>query len=440
MASTVEKLAKSRVRIEATVEAQDFMKAIETAYQKTRGRYAVQGFRRGRAPRAIIERFYGKEVFYEDAIEELWRDAFESAIAEHDLSVVSAPTVNVRHAVEGEPVTLIMECAVYPEVKLGQYKGVEVVNIVPEVTDEQVEAVIERERNNLVRYIEADRPIENGDRIIFDYKGRVGEEYFEGGEAKGAQLDIGSGRFIPGFEEAMIGIPKEEEREISVTFPEEYHAEDLAGKKAVFEVLVHEIRYPEYPDVDDEFAKDVSDFDTLAEWKADIKENMLKDAQRRATATMQNEALGKIADGCEMEIPEIMIEGQIDRLLENLQNRLAYNGLTLEMYCQYAGVTLDDLREQNREEAQRRVKNQVALDEVTKVENITATPEEIAAKTAEYAQYVGKSVEEFEASASEDEKKYLEEDVIIDKTLDFILENAVKVDAPQEPVQEEDKK
>jgi len=422
--STVEKLAQSRVRIEATIEAADFSKAIETAYNKTRGRYPVQGFRKGRAPRAMIERYYGKEVFYEDAVEELWRGAFEAAVEEHDLSVVSAPLVNVRSVVEGEPVVLIMECAVYPEVKLGQYKGVEITNLEAIVTDEEVEAAIERERNQLVRYVEADRPIEMGDRITFDYKGRVGDEYFAGGEAKDAQLEIGSGRFIPGFEEAMVGIGKDEEKEISVTFPEEYHAEELAGKKAVFEVVVHEIRYPEYPDVDDEFAKDVSDFDTLAEWKDDIRANMLKEAERRAKATMQNEALAKIADACEMEIPEIMIEGQIDRLMENLQNRLAYSGITLEMYIQYTGQTLEDMREQFRPDAERRVKNQVALDEITKVENITATEEEIAAKSAEYAEFAGKKVEELD----EEEKKYVEEDVVIDKTLEFILENAVKVE------------
>ncbi|MDL2225581.1 trigger factor [Eubacteriales bacterium OttesenSCG-928-M02] len=432
MASTMEKLEKSTVKLEVTVGAVEFSLALQNAYQRTRGRYTVQGFRKGKAPRNLIERYYGDNVFYEDAIEEVWPKAFSDAVEEHGLDIVSRPQITITQVGEGQPLIFTAVCAVYPEVTLGKYKGVEVERIVPTVTEEQVQQVIDNEGAKLIRYIEVDRPIQMGDRITFDYKGKVGEDYFEGGEAENAQLDIGGGQFIPGFEEAMVGIPKGEHREIPVTFPTEYHAEDLAGKDAIFEVMVHDIREAEYPVLDDEFAKDVSDFDTMEEWKQDIKDKMMEEAERSAKATMQNAILEKIAQDSTFDVPDMMVEGQIDRTIQNLAYRLQESGIPLEMYLQYTGLSMDALRDQYREESAKRVTNQIVLDEITKAENLTASEEELDQKLSEYAAQIDATLEEYKQNLTEDDRRYFMEDVAIDKTLDFILNNAKIVDKLEE--------
>ncbi|MFR4008260.1 MAG: trigger factor [Christensenellales bacterium] len=276
------------------------------------------------------------------------------------------------------------------------------------------------------------RPIQMGDRIIFDYKGKVGDTYFEGGEAKGATLDIGSGQFIPGFEEGMVGVEKEQACEIPVKFPEQYHAEELAGKDAVFEVLVHEVREKELPDVDDDLAKDASEFDTLAEWKEDIRAKLTEAAEQQAKVSLQNQALQAAAQNAKLEIPDAMVEGQMDNLLRDLAQRLMYQGLDLNEYCKYTGMTAEQLRESTRNDALRRCTNQVVLDAITKAEGFAASDEEVEAKAEEYAKRYNQDPETFKKNLTEQDRGYIAEDVAIEKTLAFLVENAKLVEKKEE--------
>ena len=432
MGYTMEKLDKSMVKINIEVDAQTFDKALNTAYLKERGKYSIQGFRKGHAPRKMIENYYGEHVFHEGAADEVWPDALQKAVDELKLDIVGRPSILIEHSKEGEPLQLAITIAVYPEVELGEYKGIEIEKVENTVTDEQVDAELERERQSRARYVDVERPIQEGDQITFDYKGKVDGKYFEGGSAEGAELEIGSKRFIPGFEEAMVGIPAGEKAEINVTFPEEYHAEELKGKDAVFEVYVHEIREKDLPDMDDEFAKDASDFDTLKEWHDDLKGKMQQTADNRAKTQMQNALIAKIAEGSKVDIPDVMIENQMDQLLKDFATRLSYQGLNLEMYCQYSGMKPEDLREQFRNEANQRVLNQLVLDEITKQEEIKANEEEIDARIKEYADYQKKDFEEFKKGLKDEDVKYLGEDVAIEKTLDFLLDSAKLVAKKEE--------
>lgn len=424
MASTLEKLENSRVSASVEIPAEDFTEAIRKAYMKERKRFNVQGFRKGSAPRKMIENFYGSDVFHEGAVDELWRDALAGIIDEHKLDVIGQPSISMGDAEEGKPLTLTFTLSLYPEVKLGEYKGVEIEEVKPKVTKEDIAKVIEREREMRVRYSEVDRPVAEGDRLIIDYKGKIGEEYFEGGTAEKATLDIGSGQFIPGFEESMIGLEGNEWKEISVKFPDEYQAEDLAGKQAIFEVFIHEIREKEMPELDDDLAKDCSEFDTLDDWKKDIKAKLMEESKRDAKNTMRNAAITAAAEGAELEIPDVMVESQIDALVENLQQRLSYQGLTLEMYSQLTGNTLQAIREDMREEAARRVRNQVVLDAITKAEGIEAKEEQIEARIVEYAESYNREVEEFKKNLGDSNIKYIGEEIAIDNTVDFLVDNA----------------
>lgn len=432
MGYTMEKLDKSMVKIQIEVDADTFEKALNTAYLKERGRYSIQGFRKGHAPRKMIENYYGEHVFDEGAVDEVWPDALQKAVDELKLDIVGRPSILIEHAKQGEPLKLAITIAVYPEVELGEYKGIEIEKVENTVTDAQVDAELERERQSRARYVDVERPIQEGDQITFDYKGKVDGAYFEGGSAEGADLEIGSHRFIPGFEEAMVGIPAGEKAEIQVTFPEEYHAEELKGKDAVFEVYVHEIREKDLPDMDDEFAKDASEFDTLKEWHDDLKEKMQKTADNRAKTQMQNALIAKIAEGCKVEIPDVLIENQMDQLLRDFATRLSYQGLSLEMYCQYSGIKPEDLREQFRNEAGQRVLNQLVLDEITKKEGIQASEEEIDARIQEVADYQKKPFDEVKQGLKEEDLKYLGEDLAIEKTLDFLLDQAKLVAKKEE--------
>jgi trigger factor len=432
MQTTMQKREKSTVQVDVIVPAQNFGVAIERAYGRERGRYSVQGFRKGYAPRKLIERLYGADVFYDSAIEDLAPAVLEEACKEHMLEIVGKPSLSVEHAKEGEELKISFSFAVYPEVTLGLYKGISIERVLDDVSNESVQAELEKERNARVRYIETERPIEMGDRIIFDYKGKIGDEYFEGGAAEKAQLDIGSGQFIPGFEDAMIGVAPNENREISVKFPDGYQAEHLAGKQATFEVFVHEIRKKELPEIDDDLAMDASDFDTLDAWKEDISRRLKHEAEHRAEQTMQNEALEKAAENATIEIPDAMVDAQVDNIIRDYATRLSYQGLKLEDYLQYAGTTIEQMRSDVRGEAQHRVRNQLVLDGITKMEGIKAEPEEIDARVAELAAQYERPVEEFAAQLTEKDREYIAEDVAIAKTLAFLLKNAVITEKPQE--------
>lgn len=427
MTSTVERLEKSTVRINVEIPAEDFEKAVQTAYYKERGRYTIQGFRKGHAPRKLIERFYGEDVFYEGAIEELWRGALEEAVKEHNLDTVGRPSISIEQVKLGEPLKMSYIIAVYPEVKLGQYKGLEIEDEKIEVTEEQVQNELELARNERIRWAEVAREVQNTDRVVIDFKGKVDDSYFEGGSAEDYTLEIGSGRFIPGFEEQLIGLPQNEWREITVVFPEDYHAEEMKGKKAVFEVMVKEVREKEMPEIDDDLAKDASEFDTLEEWKQDIRKKLEMFAQDQAKNDKRNSALLAAAKNAELEIPDAMIDIQLDGMLRDFNNRLAYQGLNLEEYVKLTGQTLDDIRNTMRPDAEMRVRNQLVLDQIRKEEGIEATEEEIDRKIAELAAMYNKSKEEYEKGLQDFERKYIAEDIAIEKTLDMMVENAILI-------------
>lgn len=425
MASTVKKLEKSTVELRLTVPADQFNAAMNTAYQKQRRYFNVQGFRKGKAPCRVIENFYGPDVFVEGAVDEVAPKFLEEALKEHDLELVGRPAVSLEEAYKpGQDVPLVFIVAVYPEVELGEYKGLELEKIDDTVTDEQVQAEVERARDMRVRYIEVDRPVQMGDRIVFDYKGKADGKYFEGGEAQGATLDIGSGQFIPGFEDGMVGVEKEKAAEIPVKFPEQYHAEELAGKDAIFEVLVHEVREKELPDIDDDLAKDASEFDTLDEWKQDIKAKLTEAAKQQAKIGLQNQALQAAADNAKLEVPDAMVESQMDNILRDFTQRLMYQGLNLEEYCKYTGMTQEQLRESTRNDALRRCTNQVVLDAITKAEGFTASDEEVEAKIEQYAKQYNQDVDTFKKNLTDIDRTYMAEDVAIEKTLDFLVDNA----------------
>lgn len=425
MASTVKKLEKSTVEIRLAVPADQFNAAMNAAYQKQRRYFNVQGFRKGKAPRRVIENFYGPDVFVEGAVDEVAPKFLEEALNEHELELVGRPAVSLEEAYKpGQDVPLVFIVAVYPEVELGEYKGLELEKIDDTVSDEQVQAEVERARDMRVRYIEVDRPVQMGDRIVFDYKGKADGKYFEGGEAQGATLDIGSGQFIPGFEDGMVGVEKEKAAEIPVKFPEQYHAEDLAGKDAVFEVLVHEVREKELPEIDDDLAKDASEFDTLDEWKQDIKAKLTEAAKQQAKVGLQNQALQAAADNAKLEVPDAMVESQMDNILRDFAQRLMYQGLNLEEYCKYTGMTQEQLRESTRSDAQRRCTNQVVLDAITKAEGFTASDEEVEAKIEQYAKQYNQDVDTFKKNLTDTDRTYMAEDVAIEKTLAFLVDNA----------------
>ena len=432
MQTTMQKREKSTVQIDAVVPAQDFCAAIERAYVRERGRYQVQGFRKGHAPRKIVERMYGPDAFYEGAIDDIAPAVLDEACKEYTLEIVGTPSLSVEYAKEGEDLKLSFTVAVYPEVALGEYKGLEVEQIPAQVTTEAVQAELERARDARIRYVETDRPIEMGDRIIFDYKGKIGDEYFEGGAAEKAQLDIGGGQFIPGFEEAMVGIHANEHREISVKFPDEYHAENLKGQQAVFEVFVHEIRQKELPEIDDDLAMDASEFDTLAEWKEDIEHQLQHEAEHQAQTAMQNSLLEKAAANASFEVPDEMVNSQVESIIRDYAQRLSYQGIRLEDYMKYANVTMEQMRQDVQPDALRRVSNQLVLDQITKAEGIKPEDGEIEARIGEYAQRYQKPVEEFAKGLSEKDRNYIAEDVAIEKTLKFLLDSAVITEKAQD--------
>lgn len=442
MASTLEKLEKSQVSAVVEIPAEQFSEAIKKAYFKERGKYNIQGFRKGSAPKKIIENFYGEDVFYDGAVEELWRDALTGIVDEHKLDVIGQPALSMGEAKEGEPLTLTFTLSVYPEVKLGEYKGVEVEEVSTRITKKDVDQVLERERETRVRYSEVDRPVADTDRIELDYKGKIDDEYFEGGSAEKATLDIGSGQFIPGFEEGLVGLPTGEWREITVKFPDDYNAEDLAGKKAIFEVFIHVIREKELPELDDDLAKDASEFDTLDEWEKDIRAKLKQEAQRDAQQRMKNAAIAAAADNAEVEVPDVMIEQQMDTMMDNFSQRLAYQGMNMEIYSQYTGQSAAEVREQFREESGRRVRNQLVLDEIAKTENIEVTDEQMEARLAEYAENYGQqdNIEEFKKNLGEQNIGFIRDEIVIENTLDMLVDNAKLVKPKKKEKQKNDKK
>jgi trigger factor len=425
MSSTVEKKENNIVTLKIEVDAETFEKGIQQAYTKNRNKFNIPGFRKGKVPRKIIELNYGVGVFYEDAINIVFPEAYDKAIEEHKLEPVDRPVIDVDEIEKGKPVVFTAEVTVKPEVTLGEYKGIEAEKVEYNVTNDEVEAEIKKIQDKNARIIEAtDRPVKEGDTLTIDYAGYVGEDQFEGGTAQNQTLEIGSGRFIPGFEEQLIGKNKDEEVEVNVKFPEEYHAEELAGKDAKFMVTIHEIKEKELPELDDEFAKDVSEFDTLEELKNDIKGKLEKQAKDKEKAENENNVVEKVVELCQVDIPEVMIERQIDNDVNDFAYRLRYQGLDIDKYFELTNTKLEDLREQLKENAGKLVKVDLVLETISENEKIDATEEELNAELENIAKQYNQDAEKFKKNLGNDDLEYIKLGIIKRKTVEFLVNNA----------------
>lgn len=422
--SNVEKVEKNVVSFEFTVTPEEFNKAIDQAYKKNVKKISVQGFRKGKAPRAIIERFYGKEIFYEDAINIVLPAAYDKAIEENNISPVDQPEIDLKGEISTDKdIVFTAKVTVKPEFELGTYKGVAVEKVTYRTLKKDVDAEIEklRERNARLVTVEG-RPVENGDIVTIDFEGFVDDVPFEGGKGENYDLTIGSGQFIPGFEEQLIGKNAEENVTVNVTFPEEYHAEELKGKDARFEVTIHAIKTKELPELDDEFAKDVSEFDTLEELQKDTKEKLSKANKERAQHETEEKVIDAVLANTEIDIPDAMIQTQIDTMIRDLDMNMRYQGLDLTQYMKYTGQTLDMLKEQYKEEAAKRVKTTLILEKICETEGIKATNSEIEKEYEKLA--------EQHSMKLEDVKKYVSENEVSDrlkaeKTIAFLVKNSV---------------
>ncbi len=425
MSSTVVKKENNVVTLKIEVDAETFEKGVQEAYQKNKHKFNIPGFRKGKAPKKIIEMNYGEGVFYEDAINIVFPDAYDKAIEEHKLDPVDRPSVDVEDIEKGKIVVFTADVTVMPEVKLGEYKGIEVEKTEYNVTEEEAEAELKRMQERNARIIDAgDRPVKQGDILTIDYSGFVGEEQFEGGTAQNQNLEIGSGRFIPGFEEQLVGKNKEEEVEVKVTFPEEYHAENLASKDAIFKVVIHEIKEKELPALDDEFAKDVSEFDTLDELKADIMNKLKKQAEQKEKAENENKVVEKAVELCEIDVPEVMIDRQIDDDINDFAYRLKYQGLEFEKYLELTGTQIEDLREQFKPNAEKFVKADLVLEAISEKEGIESTDEELNEELESYAKQYNQDAEKFKANLKGSDLGYIKKGIIKRKTVEFLVKEA----------------
>ena len=426
MSSKVEKIENNTATLEIEVSSEQFEKGVNRAYKKNAGRFDIPGFRKGRAPRFIIERHYGEGIFYEDAINEVCPGAYQDAVEEHSLQPVDRPEIDIVQIEKGKPFIFKAVVTVKPEVTLGEYDGIEVEKKEYPVTDEDVQKELDNMRESGARMVTVeDRAAQKDDMVMIDYKGFVDGEQFEGGSAENQSLVLGSGHFIGGFEDQLIGAKAGDSVTAKVKFPKDYQAEHLAGKDAEFQVEVREIKEKELPDLDDEFAKDVSEFDTLEELKTDIREKLEEKAQQRAKNELENEVIKKAAELTEVDIPDVMIEKQIDTMIRDFEIQLMYQGLKLEDYLKHMGNSKDDLRNNLRKDAKERVKTQLMLEKISETEGIIETEEELDHEIEKLAkQYKQEDEDKFKKSLGEDELNYIKESIIIRKTAELLVEKA----------------
>ena len=426
MSTTVEKISSNKVKLSFDIDAAQFDAAMDKAYIKVRGQVTIPGFRKGRAPRKMIENMYGGEgVFYDEAFELIFDEVYGPAIDENKLEVVDRPQFDIQQIGTGKNLQFTCEVFVKPDVTLGEYKGVEVKREHTLVTEDEVNAEIEKERNKQAAEVSVeDRAVAEGDTVNLDYSGSVDGVKFAGGTAEAQTLKIGSHTFIPGFEEQMVGMNIGEEKDLEVTFPEEYHAKELAGKKAVFHVKVNSITETQLPALDDDFAKDISEFDTLDEYKADVRAKLEAQAAERDNNAFTNAVIEKVMENATVEIPEAMVERQIDSMVRNFEARLAQQGLKLADFIKYMGQDEKSFRNQYREQAEKSVRANLVLEAVENAENFEATEEEIDAEIAKFAGQVGQDVENLKKNLTEGDREYFKADVIRDKAVKFLCDNA----------------
>ena len=427
MSLQVEKLEKNMAKLTVEVSAEDFEKAIEKVYQKQKKQISIPGFRKGKVPRVMVEKMYGKEVFYEDAANDLIPDAYDNALDECEEDIVSSPKIEVTQIEAGKPFVFTATVALKPEVKLGEYKGIKIEQIEREVTEEEILAEINRERNKNARNITIeDRPVKDGDMTVIDFEGFVDGEAFEGGKGENYPLTIGSGAFIPGFEEQLVGAEIGKEVEVKVTFPEEYRAEELQGKEAVFKCTVHEIKEKELPELDDEFASEVSEFDTLEEYKEDVKKNLTEKKVKDAETARENAAVEAAVKASEIEIPEAMLETQQRQMVDEFSQRITMQGMSMEQYMQFTGATYEKLIEQVKPQAEERIRARLVLEAIAKSENIVATEEDYEKEMKTMAEVYQMEIDKVKELMGEREKKNIMLDLAVRKAADFVAENAIE--------------
>ena len=425
MSLQVEKLEKNMAKLTIEASAEDLEKAIEKAYQKQKSQISIPGFRKGKVPRQMVEKMYGKEVFYEDAANELIPDDYDKALAECEEDIVSSPKIEVTQIEAGKPFVFTATVALKPEVKLGKYKGVKIDKIDTEVIDEDVDAEINKERENNARNITIeDRPVKDGDMTVLDFEGFVDGVAFDGGKGENYPLTIGSGAFIPGFEEQLVGAEIGKEVEVKVTFPEDYQAENLKGKDAVFKCTVKEIKEKELPELDDEFASEVSEFDTLAEYKEDVKKNLTEKKEKDAKNLREEAAVKAAVEDAEMEIPEAMLETQQRQMVDEFAQRITMQGLSMEQYFQFSGTNYQQMVEQVKPQAEERIRSRLVLEAVAKAENIEATEEDYEKELETMAEVYQMEVDKVKELMGEREKKNIMQDLAVRKAAEFIADNA----------------
>lgn len=425
MSLQVEKLEKNMAKLTIEASAEELGKAIESAYQKQKNKISIPGFRKGKVPRKMIEQMYGKGVFYEDAANELIPDAYAKALEECEEEIVSRPSIEVTQIEEGKPFIFTATVALKPEVSLGKYKNVQIEKISTEVTDEEVDAEINKERESNAREINVeDRPVKDGDMTILDFEGFVDGVAFAGGKGENYPLTIGSGAFIPGFEEQLVGAELNKELEVNVTFPEDYKAEELKGKAAVFKCTVKEIKEKELPELDDEFASEVSEFETLAEYKGDVRKKLTEKKETEARDKKEEAVIDAIIADAKMEIPDPMLETQQRQMVEDFAQRLSMQGLTLEQYYQFTGLDNDKMLEQVKPTALKRIQSRLVLEAVAKAENMTTDDADYDKEVKRLAEIYQMEEDKVKEMLGEREKKELMLDVLVKKAVDFVVEHA----------------
>lgn len=425
MAVKNEQIEKNIVKLTFEVSAEEFDKAINQVYKKNANKFNIPGYRKGKAPRKIVEKYYTEAVFYDEAINNVLPAAYEAALEESGVESVAKPEIDVEEIKKGEPVVFTALVTTKPEVTLGEYKGIEVDKIDYTVTDEDVDKDIEATQKKNARVVTVeDRAIENGDIAVIDFEGFVDDVAFDGGKGEGYELEIGSGTFIPGFEEQLVGANTGDDVDVKVTFPEEYHAENLAGKDAVFKVKVNEIKKRELPELDDDFASEVSEFETMDEFKADVRKKLEEAAQNKAKVETENAIVDKAIENATFDIPEAMLETQIDNNVRDFAQRISYQGMNLDMYLQYTGMTMEAMRAQFAEQAKKQISGSLVLEAIQKAEGIEAGPEEVELHLVDMSKKYNMELDKLKEALSDVEMDNIKHELEMQKTIDMIVNNA----------------
>ena len=417
------KREKNDVMFNMEFSAEEFENAQVKAYQANKGQFVIDGFRKGKAPRSIIEKKYGEGVFFEDALDELFRENYPKALNELNLEVIDSPRAEFTQLKKGEGFTATITVACFPVVEVKDYKGVKIDKIEREVKEDEIDNEIEQLQKRNARMVSVERAAEDGDTVYFDYSGFVGDNQFEGGTAEKQTLKLGSGMFIPGFEEQLVGCKADEDKDVKVTFPKDYHATDLAGKEAVFHCHIHEVREEELPELNDDFAQDVSEFDTLEELRANTREKLEETAKQSCIAQMKDAAMEKVMEANEVEAPVTMVNDEIDRMINEFQQQLMYSGMRLDDYFKYTGTTMQDFREQVRPDAEKSVKTRIVLMGIVEAEKLECTDEEMNAELELMAKQYNTDVDQIKAMIGEANLVYFKKDIQVKKAIDFVYDN-----------------